>query len=279
MKKLFAVFLFLSILLFGLIQWGAVLFGDKVNVQSAGELNAEKITLLDRPVANALPAATQTPLQPAVPASAPVPQAVAPVVPAPQAAAPAVLPPPQAAILTAPATVPPAIPAPVKAAVPVPAARSCMEWGEFAGTDLANAEKGLAALKLGERVSQRTVEYDSGYWVYIPPLKSKTAIQKKLDELKEAGFTEYFVLNKDAKKFANAISLGVFKSEEAARDLYKLARKKGFKTVKMGERKRKLKFVVFNIRDLDADAAAQLGKLQKDLPNSELKKIACINPK
>ena len=60
---------------------------------------------------------------------------------------------------------------------------TCQEWGDFSGPDLARAEAALSALQLGNKLSNRQIERDIGYWVYIPPLKNKAAVKKKVSEL------------------------------------------------------------------------------------------------
>ena len=149
-----------------------------------------------------------------------------------------------------------------------------MEWGEFSGTDLAIATKELAGLKLGDRLSQRTIEYASGYWVYIPPLPNQAAVNKKIEQIKAIGVQDYYVV-KEPKKWNRAISLGVFKTQEAAQNFQIKLKKKGLSTAKVGERKHKLKFIVFAFKGIDAEERSKLIKLQKDIANSELKAVAC----
>lgn len=149
-----------------------------------------------------------------------------------------------------------------------------MEWGEFSGTDLARASKALAGLKLGDRLAQRTVEYASGYWVYIPPLANKAAVNKKIVEIRAAGVEDYFVI-KESRKWNNAISLGVFKTEEAAKKFQLSIKKKGLSKAKVGERKRMLKFTVFELKRIDAEGRARLAALHKAFANSELAIVAC----
>jgi hypothetical protein len=43
----------------------------------------------------------------------------------------------------------------------------------------------------------------------------------------------------------------------------------------VGERKRKLKFTVYQLRNLDSEAVARLSALQKEFAYSELKTITC----
>jgi hypothetical protein len=158
-----------------------------------------------------------------------------------------------------------------------PAAASCMEWSDFSGTDLKRANDALAGLNLGEKLAQRTIEYNIGYWVYIPPLKNKVAINQKIAQLKARGVEEYFVVA-ESGEFQRAISLGVFKSEEAAQKFLESLASKDIRSAKIGERASKLKATVFVLSGLDVQTIEQLNALQKDFPASELKKIDCSQP-
>ena len=150
----------------------------------------------------------------------------------------------------------------------------CMEWSDFSGTDLKRANEALAGLQLGEKLSQRPIEYNIGYWVYIPPLKNKASINQKIEQLKARGVEEYFVVQ-EAGEWQHAISLGVFKSEDAAQKFLESLATKEVRSAKIGERASKLKATVFVFNAIDAQTADKLTGLQKDFPASELKKVAC----
>jgi uncharacterized protein YneF (UPF0154 family) len=155
-----------------------------------------------------------------------------------------------------------------------PSAPVCLEWGDFSGTDLARAMAALSALQLGEKLSQRQVEYNIGYWVYFPPLKDKAAANKKILQLKALGIAEYFVVP-DAGPWLNAISLGVFKTQEAAQHFLDSLHAKGVRTAKVGERASKLKMTLFVLKGVDAAIEEKLGALQKDFAGSEIRKASC----
>lgn len=168
---------------------------------------------------------------------------------------------------------------PVSAPVAAVAAESeppmqCAEWGEFSGTDLKRVEQALAAMKLGERLTQRFVEQDHGFWVYIPPLNNRVAVEKKIEQLKARGVEDYFVVQGDGK-WQNAISLGVFKTEEAAKKYLAALQTKTVRSAKVGERASKLRFTVFMLKQLDAATTDKLEALHKDFPDSSLKLSAC----
>ena len=150
----------------------------------------------------------------------------------------------------------------------------CMEWSDFSGADLKRANESLAGLKLGGKLSQRPIEYNIGYWVYIPPLKDKAGINQKIAQLKARGVEEYFVVQEEGE-WKHAISLGIFKSEDAAQKFLESLAEKEVRSAKIGERASKLKATIFVLNDLDKQTATKLSELQKDFPASELKKIAC----
>lgn len=168
----------------------------------------------------------------------------------------------------------PAVPLADKTAPAEKNSALCMEWSDFSGADLKRASAALAELHLGAKLSQRPVEYNIGYWVYIPPLKDKASIAQKIAQLKARGIDEYFVLQ-EAGEYQHAISLGVFKTEEAAQKFLETLLAKEIRSARIGERASKLKATVFVLNELDAASADKLTVLQKDFPASELKKVAC----
>ena len=178
MRLLFGILLLLYIAFFSYMQWGGALTGSAKNGQSLAELNPEKIKLLDKSMAKEMPGSAAVTLLPVIAVSAPI---------AASAPAPAAVVVPASAPIPAPVAVPAAAIAPPSKAIAV---KSCMEWGEFSGIDLARSERQLAHLKLGDRLAQRTVEYASGYWVYIPPLASKEAVNKKIAAIKALGLED-----------------------------------------------------------------------------------------
>ncbi|TXT27453.1 MAG: sporulation domain protein [Gallionellaceae bacterium] len=173
---------------------------------------------------------------------------------------------PQAYIALAPAS--------SLAAVPAAAASPCLEWGEFSGGDLARAAAALDGLNLGTMVTQRQVERNSSYWVYIPPRQSRAETDKKVAQLKSLGIEEYFIVQ-DAGKWQHAISLGVFKTEDAAQKFLEKIRDKGVKSATVGERAGKLTLALFTLSNPEAEISAKMVELQSEFPGSELKAVAC----
>jgi SPOR domain len=161
-----------------------------------------------------------------------------------------------------------------KPEAPRPAAqaeqRACVEWGSFTVTDMARAEKALEPLALGARVAQRRIEETAGWWVYIAPQANRQSAAKKTLELKSIGIEDYFVVLEEGR-WRWAISLGVFKSEEAANSRLAMLRAAGVRTALLGQRDTQVQKVLFQVRGVDAAVAARLAELVQAFPGSELK--------
>lgn len=116
------------------------------------------------------------------------------------------------------------------------AAEACVTWSGLATAD---ADR-LAAL-LGEKfddfkLARRSMPVAGGaWWVSIPPLANKAEADKKAGELRKLGVTDFFVIH-DAGPDRWAISLGVFSTENGARDRLAALKDKGVRSAKLGAR-------------------------------------------
>lgn len=237
-RGLFWLLLLLNAAVLAWLLWGSALTQDKSALKPP--LNPEKIKLLgSAPVA---------PTAPAKPASAPV-------------APPVHVTPASAAAVTSDA------PQHNKAAV-------CMAWGEFSGSDLAHANKDLAGLKLGKRLTRREVEHSTGYWVYIAPPRHRGDVDKEVAKLKRLGVKEFFVVQ-DKGKWQNAISLNVFKTRAMAKKYQRQLKSKGVRNTKVGERKTRLKFTVFVLKNPSSALQDKLRHWQKQFSGIDLKAAPC----
>ena len=163
-------------------------------------------------------------------------------------------------------------PAPPRSATAIPTA--CLEWGVFAGPAVTKAEAALARLELPASQVDRTVADSGGYWVYMPPLKTKAEVDRKIGELKTLGVTELFVVQ-DAGQWRNAISLGIFRSEEAARAYLAKLKERGVRSAIAARREKFLKQVAFHVREPNPATVAKLTELQKEFPGTEMKAGPC----
>jgi hypothetical protein len=255
MRNLFWILLLGNVILFTVMQRDGFGWGEQ-GVQAQPNLHGEMIRLIPAPQ-NA-PAKT---LPAPVAVSAPVPVAVSP------APVPASSPSQYPSNLQLSLNM--AAPAAAKPGTPV-----CLEWGDFSGPDLTRATAALSALQLADKLSQRQIERDIGYWVYIPPLRNKAAVNRKIAELKALGVREYFVVQISGH-WLNAISLGMFKTRDAAQNFLHDLNTKGVRTAQVGERASKLKATLFMLNRVDAATEVKLTAMQKDFAGSELNNVPC----
>ena len=92
----------------------------------------------------------------------------------------------------------------------------------------------LSGRPFEKRVSERKEQI--GYWVFIPPFKTRDIAVDKAEELKLLGEKHLYVL-KTPEKYANAISLGVFRGKENAKRRFNQLKNLGY-TVKLEGRYR-----------------------------------------
>lgn len=153
---------------------------------------------------------------------------------------------------------------------------ACLEWGAFAGAEISRAESALEPLALGTTLAQRRVEDKAGYWVFIPPQGSRQGANQKVAELKSIGVEDYFVIQDDSK-FRFAISLGVFKTEEAAKNRLEQLRARGVRTAQAGARELSTQKTYFLIRNVPEALAAKLNEIRQTFAGTELKECTIEN--
>ncbi len=170
-----------------------------------------------------------------------------------------------------PGTSKPAAPSPA-ATVPAPAA--CLEWGYFAGPEVARADAAIARLELPQALVQRVIADVGGYWVYIPPLKNKADADRKIRELKALGVTDFFAVQEQGQ-WRYAISLGIFKSEDAAKSFLAALSGKGVRSAIVERRENFLKQMAYFVREPSPAMVSRLAEMQREFAGSEVKAVAC----
>jgi len=155
-------------------------------------------------------------------------------------------------------------------AAPVrPETVACLEWGVFANAELNKVEDRLKTLAFGNRQSRLNVLDTSTTMVFIPPMGSKEAADKKAMELNHLGVHDFFVIQ-DQSALRWGISLGVFKSEESAKQLLATLVGKGVHSAKLGTHTietNRFNFVFKNVSDPEHTG---LIKLKSDFPAQDL---------
>lgn len=133
-----------------------------------------------------------------------------------------------------PPTVPtPATPAEAPAAAPAAQARGCFA---LSGLTAGQADEIAGASSLPEvSVAHSTTKTPTAWWVRIPPAPSREAAERKMNELRAQGVTDLFIVQ-DSGPNHYAISLGLFKGENAARQQLAELRAKGVRGAEIATR-------------------------------------------
>lgn len=151
-----------------------------------------------------------------------------------------------------------------------PAAK-CMEWGSFTLTDAPRAEKALEPLGLGGRLAQRRTEEQALWWVFIPPADTgRAGAMRKASELKALGVEDYFIVQ-DEGPYRWAVSLGVFRTEEAARARLAAVHTQGVRSAQLGARETIVPKVWLQVKGVDGALEAKLREVTRAIEGSELR--------
>lgn len=115
-------------------------------------------------------------------------------------------------------------------------AQACLAWPDLPAAE-ADALVALAKKRYPSLTLSRSVVSAEGgsHWVYIPPLASKADAERKAGELKKLGVTEFFIVTESGAN-QYAISLGIFSSEQGAKDQLESLKAKGVRSAKVGLR-------------------------------------------
>ena len=172
--------------------------------------------------------------------------------------------------VSAPAPAP--APAPRAAAAPAasPVAAKCVEWGSFTIADAPRAEKALEPFALGPRLAQRRTEESAGWWVFIPPQPNRASALKKAAELKALAVDDYFIVQEEGPN-RWALSLGVFRTEDAAQARLSALRNQGVRSAQLGARETTVPKVWLQVKDVDAPLAARLKDVARTIDGSDLR--------
>jgi len=136
----------------------------------------------------------------------------------------------------APAPAPAPEPVPVAAPTPTPAPAPALVCRRIDGLPATEVESLQA--KAGKVAGVQWVSLPQApqtlYWVHIPPQATRAVADKKMAELRSLGVTDYHLI--ETGKDALAISLGQFRSEDAAKTFLAAAQKKGVRSAQIKPR-------------------------------------------
>ena len=149
------------------------------------------------------------------------------------------------------------------------AGAACVEFSGIAGADIPKAREAFGALKLGDRLVERRIEEITRHWVFIPPTNDRHGAEANMAQLRRQGVSDMSV------RPDNAISLGVFSTEEAARRFLTALEAKGVKSADVGPFVKEMREIVMLVREPDTETVARLALLQRDYANTLLRAVPC----
>lgn len=159
----------------------------------------------------------------------------------------------------------PPAPSPAARAVAPPATREepdlvCLEFAYFNAADAKRFDAALAGLPLATKPMQRSVEEIVSYMVYVPNQDGKPGADRKASELRRQGINDFYVM---PGTYAIAalrwnISLGVFKTEPAAKAFVARLSGQGVKGLRIVPRKSGATRQLYQLRDVDQATQARL---------------------
>lgn len=162
---------------------------------------------------------------------------------------------------------------------PTPAAAAasagaCLTWGPLGADELSRARDELAKLRI-DVAGVREAAGTAVWWVHIAPLKSREDAERRLRDLEELGVQDARVVSDDG--WRNAVSLGIFRSEEAA--LAHQAKLRGIKVrnTAVVQRSDLVRFSIIEIADPKSEAARRVVELAAGFAGSEVKAAACAS--
>jgi hypothetical protein len=167
------------------------------------------------------------------------------------------------------AAAPPASTSGAGAGIDLTVAQACVEFGDFIGPDFARVETALLKLGLGSRQSARTVEAPGWYLVYLPPFKTRAEADRAVADLKKSGVKDLLVLTDGPLRLG--VSLGSFRDPELAKAHVASLVKLGVKNARVSDKPTAVSATRLQLRELDAEAAQQLGAIAKEFPSQSVR--------
>lgn len=149
----------------------------------------------------------------------------------------------------------------------------CLEFGPLTEADRARALADLDSLALGKLLTQKRIETTTSFWVYLPSAPSRADADRRVADLRTRGLGDVAVV--DAGPQRNAISLGLFQTEDAANNRLAEAQKLGVANARVGPRQQVIANTMLVIRDPQAQAVAKLRDLMSAYPGTEAKVGNC----
>jgi hypothetical protein len=149
----------------------------------------------------------------------------------------------------------------------------CVEWGPFNEPDRTRALADVDNLQLGRLLSQRRVDVDGTFWVYLSPFATRAAAERRAADLRQQGVGDVSVV--DAARGQFAVSLGIFRTEQAARTRADALAALGVANTRVESRSQSVAQTMLVVRDPQAPVVARLKELQGQYAGTDIRIGTC----
>jgi hypothetical protein len=116
------------------------------------------------------------------------------------------------------------------------------------------------------RPAQRNVQEVASYMVFIAAEDGREGADRRAAELRRLGLTDFYIMP-DSSPMHDAISLGIFKTEAAAKAYVGQLIPRGIRSARITERTASTNKVAFRLRDLNTADQAGFAALASAFPN------------
>ncbi|MFL9924247.1 hypothetical protein PQR62_08230 [Herbaspirillum lusitanum] len=150
---------------------------------------------------------------------------------------------------------------------------ACTEVGNFTAPDAKRFSAQLASLNLGNKIQLKTLQDVTSNMVYIAPQDGKDGAERRLAELKRLGIKDFYVI---PDTFPNpalrwGISLGIFKTEDAAKAYVGQLIGQGLRSARIIARRSGAGKQAFQLRDMTPANRSALENIKRGFPEQEIR--------
>jgi hypothetical protein len=139
---------------------------------------------------------------------------------------------------------------------------ACLEIGNFTLADGKNFEERMKHLALGKRQVREEISETASNMVYLPSQGDKDAADKKAAAIKKMGVSDAYVIQ-DGSALKWGVSLGVFKTMEAAKTHVANLAKKGIKDAKVAPRPVSASKLMYQLLEISVEEKKQVDQIRE----------------
>ena len=155
---------------------------------------------------------------------------------------------------------------------------ACAEWGPLSEADRVRAVKLLEPLVLGRTMTSRRVDVSAEHWVYIAAKANRAAADRAMADLRKLNVVDA-TLVLEAGQWNFAISLGAFRTREAADARLAEVKAKGVKTASYRQREQLVAMTALVLREPTQAMLSKLDELKALVAGSAVTTGACPEAK